>query len=284
MSLCRETNGVKKISFWKMSGSGNDFILIDNRSGSISHDGIEPFIRKVSARGLSVGADGLILIEPSKEADFAWRYFNADGGEAQMCGNGSRCAARFAYLNGIVSSPKIRFETQVGTIEAEVKGERVRVRLSDPTDLRLALTLQIDGKEYTGHFINTGVPHLVFFVDDVETIDVTTLGKGARYHRLFSPKGTNVNFLSEKDPDVVKIRTYERGIEGETLACGTGAVAAALILGALGKRSSPVSLMTRAGILLTVDYHWDGGQFSAVHLEGDAKVVYVGEMWDEAWR
>ncbi|HET6371116.1 MAG TPA: diaminopimelate epimerase, partial [Nitrospiria bacterium] len=187
---------MRKISFWKMSGSGNDFVLIDNRSGSIPHEGIAPFIRKVCARGLSVGADGLILIETSKNADFAWRYYNADGGEAEMCGNGSRCAARFAHLNGIVSRPEMRFETLAGIIEAEVKGDRARVKLTDPCDLRLDLNVQLEGKEYVGHFLNTGVPHLVIPVDDVDKIDVFALGRAGRNHALFAPKGTNVNFVS----------------------------------------------------------------------------------------
>ena len=282
---------MKKIPFWKMSGSGNDFILIDNRTNVVPHEGIAPFIQKVCARGLSVGADGLILIEPSKKADFAWHYYNADGGEAEMCGNGSRCAARFAHLNGVVSTPKMRFETLAGIIEAEVKDDRARVKLTDPSDLRLDLKVQLEGKEYVGHFLNTGVPHLVFPVDDVEKIDVVDLGRAGRNHALFAPKGTNVNFVSiggqapgaRRPTPIVYIRTYERGVEGETLACGTGAVATALVLGALGRSRSPVSLMTRGGILLTVDYSWDGKSFSNVHLEGDAKVVFVGEMWEEAW-
>jgi diaminopimelate epimerase len=275
---------MKKIPFWKMSGSGNDFILIDNRTGILSHDGIGPFIKKVSARGLSVGADGLILIEPSKKADFAWRYYNADGGEAEMCGNGSRCAARFAYLNGIVSSPRMRLETLVGIIDAEVRGERARVRMPPPSDLRLGLKLMLEGKEFLGHFLNTGVPHLVIPVDDVEAVDVIALGRAGRNHPLFAPKGTNVNFVSSGSRPSIKIRTYERGVEGETLACGTGAVAAALVLGAMGRLRSPVALMTRGGILLNVDFAWDGTSFTDVHLEGDARVVFVGEMWEEAWK
>jgi diaminopimelate epimerase len=252
---------MRKIPFWKFSGSGNDFILIDNRLGVVPHEGIAPFIQKVCTRGLSVGADGF------------------------------------------VSTPKMRFETLAGIIEAEVKGDRARVRLTDPSDLRLGLKVQLEGKEYVGHFLNTGVPHLVIPVDDVEKTDVITLGRAGRNHALFAPKGTNVNFVSIEDqgpelkpgtrsspapgirhpaPDVY-IRTYERGVEGETLACGTGAVATALVLGALGRSRTPVSLMTRGGILLTVDYAWDGKGFSNVHLEGDAKVVFVGEMWEEAW-
>ena len=272
-----------KILFWKMSGSGNDFILIDNRSGIVSIDGIGPLVRKVCARGLSVGADGLILIGPSQKADFAWRYYNADGGEAEMCGNGSRCAARFAYLTGIAPSPSMRFETAAGIIEAEVHEERARVKLTEPAGLRLGLKIRVEGKEFEGHFLNTGVPHLVIPVDSVEGLDVVELGRAARYHPQFSPKGTNVNFVAVQDPKAVRIRTYERGVEGETLACGTGAVAAALVLGALDRTASPVSMQTRGGILLNVDFAWDGQRFSNVHLEGDARVVFVGEMWAEAW-
>lgn len=275
---------VEKIPFWKMSGSGNDFILIDNRSRLLSSEGAGPFVKRVCARGLSVGADGLILIEPSSRADFAWHFYNADGSEAEMCGNGGRCAARFAHLNQIVQSPRMRFETKAGIIEAEVKADRVRVRLTDPTDFRRDLKLVLAQREYTGHYINTGVPHLVIPVDDVAFIDLQGLGREGRYHPLFAPKGTNVNFVSQSGPKTVQIRTYERGVEGETLACGTGSVAAALVLGALGKVQSPVALMTRGGILLNVDYTRDADSFHHVYLEGDARIVSVGEMWAEAWQ
>lgn len=269
------------IPFWKISGSGNDFILIDHRKPLISSDEMNRFVSRVCRRGLSVGADGVILIEPSTKADYKWHYYNADGGEVEMCGNGSRCAARFAYLSRIAPA-KHTIETLAGIVEAEVLGDRVRVRLPDPSDLRLNLKIEIDGKTYTGHFVNTGVPHVVYFVDDVEKADVIRLGRATRRHSLFAPKGTNANFVSVTDPRSLKIRTYERGVEDETLACGTGAIAAALIGAALGKSAPPVSLLTRGRIVLGVDFKEEAGRYKDIFLEGDARVIYKGELQEEA--
>ncbi len=296
---------MNKIPFWKMSGSGNDFIVIDNRKPLLKADEIKPFVVKACRRGLSVGADGVILIDyPSREVDYgwhcydvdeerstypmsypranyAWHYYNADGGEVEMCGNGSRCVARFAYLNKIAPA-KHTIETLAGILHAEVIGEerdRVKVQLTDPTDLRLHLKIEIDGVVWEGHFVNTGVPHVVYFVDDVEKVDLVRVGRATRYHSLFAPSGTNANFVALMDRHQMKIRTYERGVEDETLACGTGAVAAAVIAAALGKAASPVSLETRSGIVLGVDFK-DG--YKEVSLEGDARIIYKGELCEEA--
>ncbi|HLG22579.1 MAG TPA: diaminopimelate epimerase, partial [Candidatus Manganitrophaceae bacterium] len=183
---------MKSIPFWKMSGSGNDFILIDHRKPILQPEEMKRFVSKVCRRGLSVGADGVILIEPSSRADYAWRYYNADGGEVEMCGNGSRCAARFAYLQKIAPAEHT-IETLAGLVQAEAlgeTGERVRVHLPDPSDLRLDLQIEIEGKRHAGHFLNTGVPHVVYFVEDVEAVDVIGLGRATRAHPLFAPKGT----------------------------------------------------------------------------------------------
>lgn len=271
------------IPFWKMSGSGNDFIMIDHRKPVIPPEEIKEFVSKVCRRGLSVGADGVIFISPSTQADYAWHYYNADGGEVEMCGNGSRCVARFAYLQKIAPA-KHTIETRAGKVQAEVLGggERVRVRLPDPSGLHLDLKIEIEGKTYTGHFVNTGVPHVVYLVDDVETVDIIRLGRATRRHSLFAPRGTNANFITVTDHQNLKIRTYERGVEGETLACGTGAIAAAMITTALGKTTPPVSLLTRGGIVLGVDFKKEGDAFKDVFLEGDARIIYKGELQAEA--
>lgn len=271
------------IPFWKMSGSGNDFIMIDHRKPVIAPEEIKEFVAKVCRRGLSVGADGVIFVEPSDQADYKWHYYNADGGEVEMCGNGSRCVARFAYLQKIAPA-KHTIETLAGAVQAEVLGggERVRVRLPDPTGLHLDLKIEIEGKTYTGHFVNTGVPHVVYLVDDVETVDLVRLGRATRHHPLFAPRGTNANFITVTDRQNLQIRTYERGVEDETLACGTGAIAAAMIATALGKTTPPVSLVTRGRIVLGVDFKKEGDQFKDVFLEGDARVIYKGELQAEA--
>jgi len=222
------------------------------------------------------------FIEPSSKSDFSWRFFNADGSEAEMCGNGGRCAARFAVLKGI-AGPRLSFETIAGTIRAEVAGTEVKIQLPPPKDLSLNVTLDGDGKSLTLHSINTGVPHVVVFVDDVEHVPVRDLGRMLRFHKRFQPAGTNVNFVSQKNPDMLHIRTYERGVEDETLACGTGSVAAALIAIAAGRAASPVRVATKSGEILKAYALEANPPFSDVYLEGGAKIIYSGEMTDEAY-
>jgi diaminopimelate epimerase len=270
-----------KIRFFKMSGAGNDFIVIDNRLGIINHDNCADFVSRVCRRGVSVGADGVILIENSDNADFKWHFFNADGSEAEMCGNGARCAARFAFLEGIAGE-KLSFETLAGVINAEVLGHRVKLGMSMPHGLELDIRLPIEGKEYTVNFINTGVPHTVKFVQELENYDVHKMGKAIRFHPHFQPAGTNANFVVVRDRSHIDIRTYERGVEDETLACGTGSVAAALVAAAKGLVDSPVNLRTRSGGVLTVHFDKDGTDFRNVYLEGEARVVYEGHLWEEA--
>ncbi len=281
---------MKKIPFLKMSGSGNDFILIDNRSQIVDKTRLKEFIYKVCRRAVSVGADGLILIEDPDEEDarrglahFKWHYYNADGGEAEMCGNGSRCAARFAYLKGIAPR-KMAFRTLAGIIQAELTDERrVKVQLGDPKDLRLNFPLDIDGETWKVHFINTGVPHVVYFLDDVEGVDVVSLGRKTRYHKEFQPAGTNANFAEVLNRNALKLRTYERGVENETLACGTGSVAAAIIASELGWTVSPVDVHVRSGEILKIYFEKTGDRISKVFMEGDVRIIYEGEMWEEAW-
>lgn len=274
------------IPFWKMSGSGNDFIIIDYRKPVPSQDEMRVFVSKVCRRGISVGADGVILIKPSSVADYGWRYYNSDGGEVEMCANGSRCAARFAVENNIAPE-KHRFETLAGIINAEVITDpgghvRVRVCLPDPSGLRLNVPIALSDQIDTGHTVNTGVPHVVYFVDDVEKVDVIALGRKTRYHSLFTPKGTNANFVTVNERNQMMIRTYERGVENETLACGTGAIASALVATALKRTTPPVFLRTRSGVMLVVDFKKENGNFRNISLEGDARIIYKGEIEKEA--
>lgn len=272
-----------KIKFLKMSGAGNDFIVIDNRLGVIDHYNCADFVENVCRRGVSVGADGVILIARSDKADFKWHYFNADGSEAEMCGNGARCVARFAFLEGIAGE-NLSFETLAGIIHAEVLGHRVKLEMPRPHGFDLDIRLPIEGKEYTVNFINTGVPHAVKFVQELENYDVLKMGKEIRFHPHFEPAGANANFIVVQDRSHINIRTYERGVEGETLACGTGSVAAALIAAVKGFADSPVNLRTRSGSLLTVHFDRDGNDFRSVYLEGEARVIYEGNLWEEAWK
>ena len=271
------------IPFWKLSGSGNDFIIIDYRRPLPSQDEMRLFVSKVCRRGMSVGADGVILIKPSEIADYGWSYFNADGGEVEMCANGSRCAARFAVENKI-APPKHRFETLAGIVQAEVLpgGKRVKVRLPDPKNLKLNVPIEIGGGHETSHSVNTGVPHVIYFVDDLQKVDVIGLGRQTRYHASFAPEGTNANFVTISGAQQMNIRTYERGVENETLACGTGAIAAALVAATLGKTKPPVSMRTRSGIMLIVDFKREGDAFKEISLEGDARIIYKGEIEKEA--
>ncbi|MDI7258785.1 MAG: diaminopimelate epimerase [Thermodesulfobacteriota bacterium] len=272
-----------RIPFMKMSGSGNDFILIDHRKSILNEDRMKGFARKVCQRRVSVGADGLILIERSEKTDFRWRFFNADGSEPEMCGNGGRCAARFAFLKGI-SGSSLTFETLAGTLYAQVDGKRVKLEMTKPYGLKLDEKILIEGKEQTVSSINTGVPHAVLFLNDIESMDITQMGRAIRYHPHFSPAGTNANFVRLEKDAHLSIRTYERGVEDETLACGTGAVASALIAAFKGLVRSPVSMRTRGGEILTVHFELGAGEVKKVFFEGDVHIIYEAEMWEEAYQ
>ena len=271
------------IEFFKMSGSGNDFILIDNRDQSLTVGNLTDFVRTVCERKVSVGADGLIVIENSDRADFRWRFFNADGSEVEMCGNGGRCAARFAFIKGIAKE-NLSFETRAGIIDAEVRGDVVKLRLTDPHTLRVDFLIMIEEQPSEVSFINTGVPHVVNFAHNLDQFDVFTIGRNIRYHKEFQPDGTNANFLEVINRHTIRIRTYERGVEDETLACGTGAVASALISSWKGLVESPVSVRVKSGESLNIHFHKTERGFEDIYLEGMAKVVYEGRIWDEAYK
>jgi diaminopimelate epimerase len=281
----------RRIHFYKMTGTGNDFIMIDNRNGIIDADRCQELVRRACRRKLSVGGDGMILIENDPEVDFKWRFFNADASEAEMCGNGALCAARFAYLTGIVEKPQMSFRTLAGIIRAQLLGDRVKVQMTSPYGLQLDLTLEAEGRSLNLDFINTGVPHAVHFVADsneLESVDVQRWGRALRFHPHFQPAGTNVNFVWVRDSKYIAVRTYERGVEEETLACGTGAIAATLIAGARGRVGSPVEVRTRSGESLTIYFEKEIGAqpsgnttFKEVFLEGEARIAYEADLWPE---
>jgi len=265
------------VQFFKMSASGNDFIVIDNRSGVVdaTFPDLVDLVRKVCRRRHSVGADGLILVEKSDSLDFMWRFYNADGSEAEMCGNGGRCAARFAFINGIAGE-QMSFGTLAGTMRARVnENGRVKLQLTKPSELRLDYQIALPDKELFISSVNTGVPHAILLTDHVDRAPVEDLGRPIRYHKIF-PKGTNVDFVEIVDRDNVKVRTYERGVEGETYACGTGAVAVGVILKEKGLTGEVVNILTRGGETLRVYVNED------VYLEGSARVIYEGKLWAEA--
>jgi diaminopimelate epimerase len=266
----------------KMSGSGNDFILIDHRKPILDENEMKDFARKVCQRRVSVGADGLILIERSEKADFKWRFFNSDGSEAEMCGNGGRCASLFAWLKGI-AGPSLAFETLAGILSAQVDGKKVKLEMTKPFGLKLDEEISIEGKELVISSINTGVPHAILFLDDIDGADVFRIGRAIRYHPRFAPAGANANFVHLENPYQLSIRTYERGVEDETLACGTGVVASALVAAFKGWVKSPVSVRTRGGETLNVYFEIKSGEVKKVFFEGDVRIIYEAEMWEEAY-
>jgi diaminopimelate epimerase len=271
------------VPFTKMSGTGNDFIIIDHRQSFLTKEEMPAFAKAVCERKFSVGADGLILIENCDNADFKWQFLNGDGSFAEMCGNGARCAARFAHAKGIAQA-KMRFETMAGVIEAEVIGDSVRLKMTEPVDLALDAVLGIDDQDKLVHSLNTGVPHAVVFMDDINNAPVFEWGRIVRFHDHFQPAGTNVNFVQVLADGTMVCRTYERGVEEETMACGTGAVAAAIIAGLLGQVNAPVAVTTSGGERLTIHFQISTGSPTDVYLEGPADFIYDGQLHQEAVR
>ena len=261
------------MKFSKMEGTGNDFVVIDNRSGTIKDR--KSLARRICLRKKGVGADGLLLLEKSDKADFKMRIFNPDGSEPEMCGNGARCIARFAYLEGIVDK-ECCFETLSGLVSAYINEERVRIRMKDPRFLNLNLKLSLKDNSYQGYHLDTGVPHFVLFVPEVEKVILEKVGPEIRYHQYFQPEGTNVNFVEAKG-NFLKVRTYERGVEAETLSCGTGVTAAAIVASLVQGFSSPVKVTTKGGHLRIHFQRKNEDNFTQVFLEGEVRFVYKGE-------
>jgi len=275
--------GLKEIEFYKMSGAGNDFILVDNRSGVFDFPDTGLAVKSLCRRGMSVGADGVILIEPADREgiDFRWRFFNADGSNATMCGNGARCAARLAFLLGICGG-SVAFLTGAGVVRGRVdESGSVEIEMTEPGPASLGREITVDGRPITYDFIDTGVPHAVITVDDVKQFDLLRLGPKIRYHEAFAPDGTNVNVIDKKADGAIRIRTYERGVEGETKACGTGAVAAAVTTFLRGGVTPPVTLIPPSGAVLVVRFQ-TAPAVTGVTLSGDARLIYRGTLNPEA--
>jgi diaminopimelate epimerase len=264
-----------RLSFVKMNGAGNDFVLVDNRQRAVQLDRRQ--VARLCHRQRGIGADGLMLLVPcaSGKADWAWQFYNSDGSDAEMCGNGARCFARFVQkLTG--AREQVTFETIAGVISARFNGDLVTIGLTPPKDLRLQETVDTPSGALTLHSVNTGVPHAVIFVPDADRAMVQQLGAQIRYHAHFAPRGTNVNFVQNLGPNAIRVRTYERGVEGETLACGTGVTASALVAARLHQFASPVSVQVQGGDTLTVGFRESGGQFSDVTLTGPADFAFEG--------
>jgi diaminopimelate epimerase len=269
------------LHFYKMNGSGNDFIVIDNRDLSIQLDALT--IEALCDRHRGIGADGLLAVEPAEQgADFRFRYYNADGGEAEMCGNGARCFGRFTAHLGEELTERVTFETVVGILAAEMINDHVRIAMSEPKDLKLDIGVSVPGLRVPLHFLNTGVPHAVAFIENLETfetLDVFKMGRDIRHHEAFAPAGTNANFATVLAPSHIAIRTYERGVEDETLACGTGMVACALLHHLLTGDPSPIKVDVAGGDTLEIGFETSGDEsFSNVTLSGPADFVFEGEI------
>lgn len=276
--MAEEQSSQTMIHFWKMNGAGNDFVVVDNREQSLSLDGGE--IARLCQRQRGIGADGLLAVEPAQQgADYRMRYYNADGGEAEMCGNGARCFARFVnHLNGNTLD-KVSFETMAGVIHADLLDDAVRIDLGTPQNLRMGEVLGVNGENLEIHSVNTGVPHAVVVVDDIENVDVRLLGTAIRHHDHFAPAGTNVNFMQVASPGHIAIRTYERGVEDETLACGTGMVACSIIHHQLAKSPLPVKNTVRGGDTLLVDFSLNtAGEYTNATLTGPAEFTFEGTL------
>ena len=287
-----------KIAFTKVVASGNDFIVIDKNNLSSFVHRPSSIVKSICDRKYGAGADGALLLEKSKKADIRMRIFNADGSEADMCGNGARSAALYYSQHRAVSPQPsaLKIETKAGIIEARVLKDTVKIKLTDPKEYQKKIPLVIHGRKLKVNFINTGVPHTIVFVQGIEQIDVTNIGREIRYHKYFSPAGTNVNFVEIVNKTAIKARTYERGVEDETLACGTGVAASAIVFAlqspagqravvgppiaqAIVSRQQKINVLTQGGEILRVYFKKDGNEISDVWLEGRAKIVYKGEFY-----
>src|SRR5436190_6325805 len=265
------------LEFTKMNGAGNDFVLIDNRAQTVRLSKLE--IVSLCDRHRGIGADGLILLKASQsgKADWAWDFYNSDGSTGEMCGNGARCFARFVQTR-TGKKTDFTFETEAGIIKAKFEGERVRVSLTEPGGLQLDEELPVTAGKVTVHSLNTGVPHAVLFVPDADNAMVQQLGPEIRRHSRFAPKGTNVNFVQVLGAAHIRVRTFERGVEGETLACGTGVTASALIASRVHRFESPVKVQVQGGDQLEVSFRETNGGFSEVQLSGPAQFVFEGKI------
>ncbi len=272
-----------------MVGAGNDFIVIEPQANL---DYIK-FTQHVCARQTGIGADGVLILDKSTTSDYRMRIINADGSEAEMCGNGARCMASYIVANQKPVKKLFGMETLAGEVLGEAQGEVARVRLSNPKDYMPNLDITVAGNKMTVHYIDTGVPHVIVFVTGLQEVDVNSLGRLIRNHLRFAPRGTNVNFVELASPEggkfgnsMVAVRTYERGVEAETLACGTGSVAAAIISylqihpTVKKQQGAAMKVLTTSKEILEITFDLnEGGVIDNVWLKGTAKVVAKGEYY-----
>lgn len=258
-----------------MSGAGNDFVVINNMEDWVTADKSKLAIALCSRR-FGIGADGLLLMEQSSKADFSMKYYNADGSYGGMCGNGGRCISRFAVLQSVAQA-KLTFDALDEIYSAQVNEYSVKLQMISPKVLSEKMLVHISSLDFYGFYADTGSPHFVIEVADVDSLDVDAIGREIRHHRDFAPKGCNVNFIERVGESALRIRTYERGVEAETLACGTGAVAASIVLASVSPNSqSPVTLNVRSGEQLLVHFHRKDKVFSDIILEGSAHMLFSG--------
>ncbi len=277
------------IDFMKMHGSGNDFVVIDNRAGVLDEVDLSTFSELVSRRAMSIGADGVVLIEDpiDPETDFRWRYFNADGSEGEMCGNGAMCGARFAELIG-AANPDMAFSTMSGVVRAQVQGVTGQVALTMPDTGAVEAPRSVAVGEAVFELIpiEVGVPHCVLYVDDADTFadraGLERIGRAIRRSDAFLPDGTNVNVVSLLGENRLRMRTYERGVEAETLACGTGAVASAVVSASRGLVSSPVEIVASSGMSLVASFDLSENGARTVTLRGQTRIVMTGSIRPDA--
>lgn len=264
-----------EIAFTKMHGAGNDFVMIENLDGAINLTPEQ--VASLCDRRFGIGGDGLILLNPpsTEETDATMIYYNADGGRVDMCGNGARCFTSFAMINGVGTDERVSFATDAGPMEAIAKNGAFTINMTPVHSIALGQTLSTSAGEYTYDFMNTGVEHVVVFRDNVDDVDIVREGSAIRYHESF-PAGTNANFAEIQDNGIIKVRTYERGVEGETLACGTGVTAVAIAASLTKNHPTPVPVIVRGGDTLTVGFDRNGNAISNITLTGPAKVVYRG--------
>ena len=265
------------IAFTKMHGAGNDFVMIENLDGRIELSSEQ--VARLCDRRFGIGSDGLILLNPptGEGTDATMIYYNADGGRVDMCGNGARCFTSFALDYGVGDGQSVAFHTDAGPMTASAQGGEFTIRMTPVHSLELGQTLETAHGSYDYDFMNTGVEHVVVFSENVDAIDIVPEGSAIRYHERF-PAGTNANFAEIQEDGIIKVRTYERGVEDETLACGTGVTAVAIAANLTKEQSTPISVLVHGGDTLKVDFQHEGDSISDITLTGPAQVVYTGTV------
>ncbi len=279
---------MKTLNFTKMSGAGNDFVIME--ASALKGIDVKQLTTEVCDRTNGVGADGLLILDKSKKADYKMRIINADGSEAEMCGNGSRCLIEYIVRTKNPKNSTISLDTLAGIVLGEVLKKAVKVRLSDPRDYAPDIKIEVSDRKIKVHYIDTGVPHTIVFVDDLDKIEINTIGPMIRTHEEFKPRGTNVNFVEQIKEDLIHVRTYERGVEAETKACGTGSVASAIVtyLKANPKlknfQNAVMQVKTTGGDILEVSFDITSGKASNVWLKGHVRLIAEGKYYFNSFK